>query len=341
MLSTVEDDRSLLSGFELAISLVVALPLPLEEHSSASPAIAPSSEELQRLYTGEGWEYVDLEERGDVYSDDDDGEGIDAEEAEAGPQGILRLREALETHTWPGLRRKDRRVKLASSNVERSIPSPLQNTVDDDEATERALAALRLDQAAVDTAGTAEPTRQDEELADAFLKRILASQSAISMSLEQNTNMRADKSQQSMQDELERFLESEDVGWPHYTAQTLGDAAEADEEAWGPAGDQAGLPSQPAFDDDFSSFVTGAEQNGQDKGSHQAPFEEPSDLDEAALLRAMEREGDVVDGQAGMDFESTLSAVMGQAERVRSIADPDRRREEAARVAFALVQQRP
>ena len=341
MLSTVEDDRSLLSGFELAISLVVALPLPLEEHSSASPAIAPSSEELQRLYTGEGWEYVDLEERGDAYSDDDDGEGMDAEEAEDGPQGIFRLREALETHTWPGLRRKARRTKLASNNVERSTPSPLQHTVDDNEATERALAALRLDLAAVDTAGTAEPTRQDEELADAFLQRILASQSAISTSLEQDDIVGGGKSRQSMQDELERFLESEDVAWPHSAAQTLGDAAEADEEAWGPAGDQARRPSQLAFDDDFSSFVTGAEQNGKDKGSHQASFEEQSDLDEAALLRALEREDGVVDGQAGMDFESTLSAVMGQAERVRSIADPNRRREEAARVALALVQQRP
>ena len=112
-----------------------------------------------------------------------------------------------------------------------------------------------------------------------------------------------------------------------------------------------------AFDDDFTEFVradatqsmNGTGINGLD------PLDEDDldfigDADDAFLLRALseQQKGRIENtkqshetSSAGLniDFESTLQAVLAQAERVRAIPDHDRRREEAAKVALALLDQ--
>jgi len=345
----------------LAISLVVALPLPLDINSTSveNKGSIPSSEDLSNLYSGEGWEFIDLEDRNDLdEAIDYDGEETDMDkddddDDDEGTQGIDRIREALETHTWPSLIRKDDRIaRLGGSHVAMHDPSSSYNleaaTLDNEEA-ERALAALRLNLASVDDSSTAEPTKHDEELAQAFLKNILSSQltDKATEPIPEKEESKPARSLDSMKEELERFLESQDTAWP-LSSKNQAQAVEVDEETWQLDHDIKLSDNKAAFDDDFSDFVAGPTQGTSDK--LESPLDSPSDEemnfnlnDDIALIKALE--GEQVIGSSGsrnpLNFESTLSVLMAQAERIRSIADHEKRREEAARVALALVREQP
>lgn len=115
-----EDDTAMPMGFELGASVVVCLPRVLQQatgmDTDTGSHIAESDEQLRDLYAEHGWEFVDLardlgvaeEEEGGKSDDGNEqrlGEGDGDDEEEDG-QGFRRVREALEAHMWPGLRRK-------------------------------------------------------------------------------------------------------------------------------------------------------------------------------------------------------------------------------------------
>lgn len=347
MLNSLNGEMSLLSGFDLAVSIVVALSSPLEEATSSSGQ-PPTMEQLSDLYTGEGWEFVDLDEHfsgsmssSSTHEEDEEDGRIDDEES----HGIPRIREALQTHTWPDLVRKnDRSTRMQSSaNYTYEEESALdQGTSRDKENDmERALALLQIDLGSLDGAIEAEPTRQDEELAEAFLKKILASQ-ASSLAQDEAVALPS-RSLASMQAELEKFLESEDMQWPPIVHQP--DASQ-DKEAWSTGQAATSSSAAAAFDDDFSDFVRGSEVTVTEKGMSSPllsdAFDMELDLDDIALIEALEREqSGFTAPRNGISFESTLSAVMAQAERVRSINDRQKRREEAARIALTLTGEQP
>lgn len=333
---------ALLSGFDLAVSIVVALSSPLEAISS--PVQHATMEQLSDLYTGEGWEFIDLDEEDAesiAGSDRDEQEGNRPGQEEL--HGIARIREALQTHIWPDLIQKNgskvKRMHSSTNEVKGEALSISQAQGKDE--IERTMAMLQMDLKKLDTASEAKPTKQDEELAEAFFRRIMASQAAASSSsrdAEQGPHTLA-----SMQADLEQFLESEDTEWP--VAVTSQSNADQDEEAWSiddlPT---ATLSTAPAFDDDFSDFVQGPGSLGNHIGAaFHLPIHELDtelELDDIALMEAFEREGSG-GTRNGISFESTLSAVMAQAERVQSIRDRQKRREEAARIALTLVGEQP
>ncbi|EPQ30854.1 uncharacterized protein PFL1_01751 [Pseudozyma flocculosa PF-1] len=115
-----DEEGAGISGFGLGVSLVVGLPTPrpLDVDADAGQAstsgpkdrgLAASRDDLVELYATDGWEYVDLGVDGtgsDSFSDDGTDSGSDGEEGQEA-EGIERVREALMTHPWPGLMRKD------------------------------------------------------------------------------------------------------------------------------------------------------------------------------------------------------------------------------------------
>jgi hypothetical protein len=334
MLNSSNGDAPLLSGFDLAVSIVVALSLPLEEASTSSDQ-HPTTEQLSDLYTGEGWEFVDLDEQpGQSHllldEEEEGGEGKPLSEEEL--HGIPRIREALQTHTWPDLIRKnDRAVKNRSSANDAFEEISNQDGNSSSEAElERALALLQVDLGSMNERGEAEPTKQDEELAEAFLKRVLASQAAQPLR-DQSLNSPS-RSLAQMQAELRAFLDEEPSD---------------NKEAWTVDGAVTPSSTAPAFDDDFSDFVQGPQRTFPEIGSATDPslllpdaVDSEVDLDDLALMEALERD-QKLDAPGSIDFESTLSAVMAQAERLRSIKDPQKRREEAARIALTLTGEQP
>ena len=144
-----------------------------------------------------------------------------------------------------------------------------------------------------------------------------------------------------MHQELEDFLANEDPAWPGLasaqstttaastatataTATTTATASST-AEAW-PKSGAAEQGGTDAFDDDFSDFVSGqAQHEGEDGQLYSSHGQASSAMSTAP-------------GGPGIEFEATLSAVQAQAERVRSIADPEKRREKAAEVALAFAQ---
>ncbi|UZJ55164.1 hypothetical protein CBS101457_004484 [Exobasidium rhododendri] len=361
MLNVVKAEKAILSGFDLAISLVVAFPSPLEI-TSISAAPATSGEELSMLYAREGWEFIDLEGKDDVHDDDDDDDdeysSVEGGDDREGTRGIDRIREALETHTWPGLIRKNERLAtFVGQDENHSLDASPSSKNDDESALEdriaaQALRSLRLDVASIDVANNAEPTQHDEELAQAFLKSILAveaghkPQESSESTAEVGSTLQ--RSLQSMQEELEVFLESQDSDWPgpsHHAQQER----DIDEDAWKTDQEvRLDVDSEGAFEDDFTDFVAGPD--GSETFQHQGfqpnsllDDEVDPGLDDFALLKALEgdehgqhfKEGGSTD--PFIDFEATLSVVMAQAERVRSIKDHEKRRDEAARIALSLV----
>lgn len=347
-----DEDDQLLSGFDLAISLVVALPSPLHDASAPSSlAHTARSDEVEEIYAGEGWEYVDLTkvesflDEGESDADDigDNQHGEDDDEK----HGIERIREALMTHTWPNLQRKGDRKRAGV----RSGTVSLQDETED--SLTHTLNKLRLDLDAIDDAGAAEPTQKDEELARAFLARIEAAQSA---GLGQDDPLRDAteplRSRADMQSALESFLESEDTHWPAAAGKpgANGGLTQSQEEGWPAREPSANGTDQVAFEDDFADFVQadpsseGMPTGGSADllGHNEFDEQEPSfvgDADDAMLLRTLAQRPPGGGEDVQIDFESTLQAVLAQAERVRAIPDHEQRREEAARVALALLDQ--
>ncbi|CAO1613705.1 unnamed protein product [Parajaminaea phylloscopi] len=130
-------------GFELAVSVVVALP-----SERAPPRADTPASDVVELYAEQGWEYVDLaiglggtgsfgdSDESDSDSDDADDdvgrangsrEGEDEHEAE----GLERVREALEANMWPGLERKS---KAQSDRARDTDESSLMGTKNGDSA---------------------------------------------------------------------------------------------------------------------------------------------------------------------------------------------------------------
>ncbi|PWN33469.1 uncharacterized protein FA14DRAFT_161302 [Meira miltonrushii] len=363
-LNSEKDDIPLLSGFDLAISLIVALPSPLNDASGPTSFTGIShSAEVEDLYAGEGWEYVDLAK---IVSDDYDNmlaadEGDEetsslSEHEDDEKHGIERLREALMTHAWPGLERKQDRKHATTSIQPGGLPALNGETGDH---LSKTLESLRLDLDAIDEAGMTQPTEKDEELARLFMARIQAAQEAgIGSSVQQNganPTLAGDRSIADMQTALEDFLESNEPGL--FSTQSRQNSSHIDE-AWAVNGTQANSSSQQeAFDDDFTEFVQAdATHSANCVGTNALDSLDEDDLgfigdaDDAFLLRALSEQEKSRGGNNGqshaadsaglnIDFESTLQAVLAQAERVRAIPDHDRRREEAAKVALALLDQ--
>ncbi|MCO5585262.1 hypothetical protein L7F22_039195 [Adiantum nelumboides] len=151
-----------------------------------------------------------------------------------------------------------------------------------------------------------------------------------------------------MQTALEEFLESNEPDL--FSSQSKQTNSRSDE-AWA-VNDAQDNPSskQEAFDDDFTDFVQAdstQSMNGMGTTALDSLDEDDlgfiGDADDAFLLRALseqEKSRRVNNGQGfNIDFESTLQAVLAQAERVRAIPNHDQRREEAAKVALALLDQ--
>lgn len=359
-----KDDIPLLSGFDLAISLIVALPSPLNDASGPTTFTGIShSAEVEELYAGEGWEYVDLakivsDDYNSLLVADDRDEETDSlsEHGDDEKQGIERLREALMTHAWPGLERKQDR-KHTNTSIQSDGLLALKSDTDDN--LTKTLESLRLDLDAIDDAGMTQPTEKDEELARLFMARIQAAQEAgIGGNVQQNganSTQTGGRSVADMQTALEDFLESNEPGL--FSGQSRQNTSRNDE-AWAVHGKQTGSSSQQeAFDDDFTEFVQAdATQSVIGTGTNTLDSLDEDDLgfigdaDDAFLLRALSEQEKSRGGNTGqshmadsaglnIDFESTLQAVLAQAERVRAITDHDRRREEAAKVALALLDQ--
>lgn len=357
-LCSEKDGLPLLSGFDLAISLIVALPSPLDDATRPTSFTDISySSGIEELYAGQGWEYVDLarmvSEKVDTMllsEQEEEGSISFSDDVEDEKQGIERLREALMTHAWPGLERKqDRKQKGASLTLDNYTDDHLTKTLE----------SLRLDLDAIDEAGKTEPTEKDEQLAKLFMARILSAQQA-GLGQDGQTNGRTnarigDSNVADMQIALEEFLESNDPGL--FSTQSRQIHSEADE-AWIVNDAKAHVSDQKeAFEDDFTEFVQADVTNStNDAGFNGLDSLDEDELgfigdeDDAFLLRALseqERSQRVTGthshntNSAGpqIDFESTLQAVLAQAERVRAIPDHNLRREEAAKVALALLDQ--
>lgn len=165
-------------GFDLAVSVAVALPAPKHEPQSMQLEIRQradeaSQEELLELYADQGWEYVNLgidfedtdSESGKEEEEDDDEEEEDEEEKEKGgparnshrgsgagaeAQGLERVREALEANMWPNLERKTdgARRKRNDAAAERSQTVRTgsdEDSGDEDAQLEAMLRKLDLD----------------------------------------------------------------------------------------------------------------------------------------------------------------------------------------------------
>jgi hypothetical protein len=333
------------SGFDLAISLVIALPMPLEDDGMVVNLTGLEQKaQVEDMYAGEGWEYVDLagfETQLETMTDDEEAGGAGLLVDEDEKVGVERVREALMMHTWPGL----------SRNTDRS--RRLQHVGQEDVEPLSGLANLRREIDSIDRDSFAQPTAKDEELARAFLAQIHAAQA------EGLCTADLGKSEVEMNVALQRFLEEEDSQWPGQLNEEMQGARNDDEAAWqtsrtvdpGEKMKDAGT----AFEDDFTDFVgAGSTQFANDSGSSpdKGPWNGPADEeidflgdeDDALLLRAFKERSverkpttDGTDSNLHLDFESTLHAVMAHAERVRAIPDHEQRREEAARVALALL----
>lgn len=351
-----DDDKAALSGFDLGISLVVAMPSSLEV-ASKHDGVSASTEQLVEVYAAGGWEYIDLEAQMDSFADLDEGssgeEGISQGE-EGEKRGTERIREALETHAWPGLIRKnDGQMRGPVGEV----ASTKYNITPSNDDIEGAMAAIDInDYRASEDYPSAEPTEQDEALAKAFLKSILESQLAASSS--QADEIREEKpmrSLQEMQQELEAFLESEDSHWPVENSAPPSQNEAKSNSAWPEPEAGSSVVNMKAFDDDFSDFVSGGGYKDVRVATSGTVNEEGDifgedadlDLDDIALMKALDSEAVkqrfplAGEDTINANFESTLSVIVAQAERVRSIKDVEKRRQEAARIALAMVQGQP
>lgn len=339
MLNWNNGDTSILSGFDLAVSIVVALPSPLDEDTTASSP-PPTMEQLSSLYTGKGWEFVDLDQGAALSEnslDDEGGEAASLNDEEL--HGVARIREALQTHTWPNLIRRDDRIARAQG---RAAFKDDAMKISSEESLQQNLSSLPLKLDTLGIAATgAEPSKQDEELAEAFLKRIQASQNILESPRE--ASGLSPKLLASLQQELKKFLEDEDREWPVSSQSRAKEGV--DDEAWPTP--KVETKTKAAFDDDFTEFVKGADTliegefpNEDAIESNFFPDDATNNLDDAILMDILDKE--MANGNSAgpldknYDFESTLSAVMAQAERVRSITDHDKRREEAARIALSI-----
>lgn len=368
------EDSTLLSGFDLAVSLVVALPPPVQ--AMAGDESLPMSTKfegpsLESLYAGEGWEFIDLAkeetESPNVIADQGEEDEPDFRESKE-EEGVDRIREALMTHTWPGLIRQTSRVRrqtlgAPAQQFESERQSAGKETVPEDADTAEALASLRLQMNSTDAAAEAnEPTQRDKELAEAFLAQIRAAESKQSSQSEASVApIRSDpfaassQDNANMQEALEKFLENEDASWPQPRENVTSSTA-----VWPQANGTAQRDDAPsahdAFEDDFSDFITASvgdgrpEDSAEDTSSNDdfavdeqpASFEArnfPGFRDDDELLTQSLAEGGARGDDLQLDFEGALSAVMVHAERVRAISDYEARRQEAARVALALLDQ--
>lgn len=289
-------------------------------------------EELEDLYSSEGWEFIDLgrDLTGSMSDEEDTGEENEEEE-----QGIARIREALMAYTWPGLKRRNDRL-------ERRAHSELQQITKEDEGLVMSELRLQLDR--IDVASASIPTQEDEKLAKAFLAQINAEERR-----EEGTEQ--DTAQAKMRENLERFLEKEDASWPRAQRHVDVSPPLNNDGAW-PDGEQKSrhYPHETEFDDDFSDFVGGQAGNGPDGYPNELtdledPLDDFMDDDDKLLSQALaaRQDSNSNDERLGDDlqvnFEATLSAILAQAERVRSITDHEKRREEAAKVALSLLDQ--
>ncbi|KAN0065386.1 hypothetical protein ACQY0O_001222 [Thecaphora frezii] len=280
-----------LSGFNLEVSLVAGLAAPQQlelygdtgsssrwTSGGGSAGRATTAESLAELYAAEGWEYVDL-------SGQDCTAGLDAlsdggiEEEELGSddgideaEGLERIREALMTHTWPGLRRKGEAAggrgawqRSEDGGAASSLPglhaataiafsdwqqrSDLMDQAEDDndndsQREDEAASSLPAQATANATAPSesalqgpsehATPDEADEALARAFLARI----SSLSMDATAAGELQLPMpSNPRAMEELEAFLESEDPAWPRDSFASLdAGSKESEEEEQGSGG---------------------------------------------------------------------------------------------------------
>lgn len=145
-----EERDSMPMAFGLAISVVVALPAPMDASKPLGAAAAEiKREQLVELYADHGWEYVDLVDgmgAGALTDDVDDhltleddqdknassrGSNDEEEDEVTGEtKGLARVKEALEANLWPSLIRKDssqgsrkqRQASMSSPDSARQSP---------------------------------------------------------------------------------------------------------------------------------------------------------------------------------------------------------------------------
>jgi hypothetical protein len=302
----VSEPARLLSADELSVALVLGLPSALG--ASGPTTSASDAHALQALYLEHGWEYLDLGAALEVDAEaDEDGEDEDGETED---DGLPRAREALQTHMWPNMQRKEdeRRVLQAeetrSERTTRFKPFSAAQEADDSDTDDAAedesaeierraeafLASLPLpgsDHAtSVDAA-----TDKDEELARAFLAQLELSSLANAAGSDMSAR------------ELELFLQQSDPHWPSESAAANGASTSA---------------SSDRFDDDFSDFVSAGGLASGSAGSEDADLDH---LQEPGELR---------------DFTAALAEMQREAARIRALPDPELRHREAERVALAF-----
>ncbi|PWN98919.1 hypothetical protein FA09DRAFT_258973 [Tilletiopsis washingtonensis] len=268
---------------------------------------ASDAHALQALYLEHGWEYLDLGAALEVDAEaDEDGEDEDGETED---DGLPRAREALQTHMWPNMQRKEdeRRVyQPEESRSERTTSfkafSAAQEAEDSDKddaaenesaeierRAEAFLASLPLPSSDHATSVDA-ATDKDEELARAFLAQLELSSLANAAGSDMSAR------------ELELFLQQSDPHWPS--------------ESGAPNG--ASTSATGRFDDDFSDFVSAG---GLASGS--AGFDD-ADLDH------LQEPGEL------RDFTAALAEMQREAARIRALPDPELRHREAERVALTF-----
>lgn len=287
---TEDEQETMPIGFALSVSTVICLPhVQTFEQTEAGRRQQPSpakQDELMDLYAESGWEYIDLgsgdNKTGSIGLQNYDGDDGDSQNSSKGdedsvisadddgePQGLSRVREALEANAWPGLIRKGPTGhQRLVDEVNPPATRPAQDDNDEVEAMFRkldlnlpslptALGDDSLDLSASSNAAVhVEPTAEDADLAARFLESISAFEAASSSAGQDSSTMPETEAERSRKQaealkRLEDFLEDEDAGWPQAAESSRSGTAEH-------------LPSSSAekattsgnFDDDFDAFVT-------------------------------------------------------------------------------------